>query len=154
MTKKQYLKEEVPLLLRQLTANAKPAFGLMTPQHMIEHLIMSIKFSTKRKGEPENPPTKGQLGFKRFIANGAVLQHRPSDKTKADLPELRYASLEEAISHIPEAVDRFYTHFENNPGFLSYHPIMGELSFEELELFHYQHYRYHFWQFGLLDTYG
>ncbi len=153
LNKKEFLTQQVPELLKNLKADTEPAFGLMTPQHMIEHLTLVVKTSIKRYGEPEAEPSKRQLGFKRFIDKGAILQHRPSDKTKADLPKLKYSSLEEAAAQISVAVNRFYDHFENNPGFKAYSPFMGELTFEELELFHYQHYRYHLWQFGLLASY-
>ncbi len=153
-TKKEFLSQELPKLLQKLQPDTEPNFGLMTPQHMIEHISYVVKMSIKRAGEPENPPTKGQLGFKNFIANGAILKHRPSDKTKADLPALKYASFEEALAQVPIAVERFYSHFEANPDFIPYNPFFGELTFAELELFHYQHLRYHAWQFGLLESYG
>ncbi len=153
MDKKHFLINELPVLLQQLKADTEPAFGLMTPQHMVEHLTGSIKVTTKRSGEPDPALAEKQMGFQRFIANGAILKHRPSNKTKADLPPLKYASLEEAISHLPEATERFYRHYETHPDFKAYHSFMGELGFEELELFHYQHCRYHFWQFGLLPEY-
>ena len=101
----------------------------------------------------ENPPSKKQLGFQRFIEKGAILQHRPSDKTKADLPELKYENLEIAIEQVGVAVERFYTHFEANPGFKCYNKFMGELDFNQLELFNYNHYRFHLWQFGLIEKY-
>lgn len=151
--KKQFLRKELPELLKKLEANTKANFGLMTPQHMIEHIAMVVKTSVKRSGEPENPPTPKQLGFQKFIAKGAVFKHYPSDKTKADLPALKYASLEEAIAQVPVATERFYAHFEAQPGAKCYNPFFGELDFEQLELFHYQHLRYHCWQFGLLEQY-
>lgn len=153
MNKKEFLTQEVPELLKKLEATREGNFGLMTPQHMIEHLALSLKASVKRQSEPESPPSERHQGFKRFIQKGAILKHRPSDKTKADLPELKYTSLEEAIAQIPIATKRFYDHYETNPNFVSYNKFMGELNFEELELFHYQHYRYHLWQFGLLESY-
>lgn len=153
INKKEFLTQRVPELLKKLSPDTEPSFGLMTPQHMIEHLTWAVKSSIKRNGDPTEPPNARQLGFKKFIENGAILKHRPSDKTKADLPALKYSSLEEALAHIPEAVNRFYEHFENNPGFVAYSPFMGELTFEELELFHFQHYRFHLWQFGLLESY-
>lgn len=152
-TKKEFLSQEVPILLAKLAEDQSPAFGLMTPQHMIEHLTASIKFSVKRQGEPDPNLVEKQAGFKRFIEKGAVLKHRPSDKTAADLPPYKYESLAEAATQIPVAIDRFYTHFEAQPDFISYNVFMGELNFENLELFHYQHVRYHLWQFGLLPSY-
>ncbi|MEM6632496.1 MAG: hypothetical protein AAF694_22690 [Bacteroidota bacterium] len=152
-TKKSFLTEEVLPLLNTLKADTQPAFGLMTAQHMVEHLTWVTKSSSKRNGEPAGEPTQRQLGFKRFIEQGAIFEHRPSDKTKADLPPLKYGSLTEALEQIPVAIERFYSLFENNPGFKSYTSFTGELSFEELELMHYQHFRYHMWQFGLVEQY-
>jgi hypothetical protein len=152
-SKKDFLTKDVMELLKNLRPDTEPAFGLMTAQHMVEHLSWSLKGCTKRAGEVENPPTKGQLGFQKFIENGAILQHRPSDKTKADLPELRYENLEAAIVQIGIAIERFYSHFEANPDFKSYSKFFGELNFEQLELFNHNHYRYHFWQFGLIEKY-
>lgn len=152
-TKKDFLSQEAPALLATLTEDTVPAFGLMTPQHMIEHLTSTIKASIKRYGDPDPALAEKQAGFKRFIDKGAVLQHRPSNKTAADLPAYKYETLAEAITQIPVAIDRFYTHFETQPDFMSYNRFMGELKFEEIELFHYQHVRYHLWQFGLLPAY-
>jgi len=151
--KKQFLIQEFTDLLKNLKADQEPNFGLMTPQHMVEHLTWVIKGSVKRAGEPEGEPTKGQLGFQRFIAKGAIMEHRPSDKTKADLPPLKYGSLTEALEQIPVAINRFYDHFEANPEFLSYSKFAGELNFEQTELMHHSHCRYHAWQFGLLESY-
>lgn len=151
--KKQFLSTELPELLKNLEPDTKPNFGLMTPQHMVEHITMVVKTSIKRYGEPENPPTDKQLGFQKFIAKGAIMKHRPSNKTKEDLPILKYESLEKALAQVPVAIERFYQHFEAHPDVKAYNPFFGELSFEELELFHYQHLRYHCWQFGLLETY-
>ena len=120
---------------------------------MVEHLTWFTKSTVKRNGEPNGELTKGALRFKKFIENGAIFKHFPSEKTVDDLPPLKYSSLDEALVQIPVAINRFYTHFETNPSFKFYHSRMGELSFDKLELIHFQHYRYHFWQFGLLEQY-
>ena len=151
---KEYLLNEIPKLLEELKEDTAPKFGLMTAQHMVEHLTSTIKAVLHRYGEVQNPPTKGQLGFKKFIhEKGAVSEYRPSDKTKADLPELKYATFEEAKAELPKAVKQFYDHFEANPDFKCYNDFLGELDFGELSLFEYMHYRYHFYQFGLIETY-
>ncbi len=152
-SKKEFLLNEVIPLLQNLSPDQEPQFGLMTPQHMVEHLTWTLKNCVKRTGEPEDPPTKGQLGFKKFIAKGSVLEHRPNDKTKADLPDLKYKNLEEAIEQIEVAVHRFYNHYDANPDFKCYNRFFGELGFKDLELFSYMHYRYHLWQFGLIENY-
>ena len=153
-TKRDFLLIEFPQIIKNLNSDTEGKFGLMTPQHMVEHLIMTIKITAKKhEGERELPANKRQLGFQRFIRNGAILEHRPSDKTKADLPPLKYSSVEEAISFLPEAIQRFYNFWDDNQDYKPYAAWMGALSFEELELFHFMHFRYHLWQFDLIDSY-
>ena len=152
--KRDFLINNVPKILEKLSFEKEGDFGLMTPQHMVEHLTVVMKNTAKKfEGERESPANERQLGFQKFIKSGCVIQHRPSEKTKEDLPPLKYDSLEEAISHIPEAVQRFYNFWDTNPDHKPYNPFMGELSYEDLEMFHYMHFRYHLWQFGLIEQY-
>ena len=150
---KRYLMEEVAPLLQQLDPSTKPAFGLMTAQHMVEHISGSLGFASKRSGEPENPPTENQLKFQAYLATGPVIKHRPSDKTSADLPPLKMDSMEAAVALFQPAIDAFYAHYEAHPDFKPYAPFMGELDFETIQNFIYEHTRYHLWQFGLLESY-
>lgn len=154
INKRDFLLNEFPKLLKSLSPNSERRFGLMTPQHMLEHLIWAIKSSAKKfEGERENPPSKRHLGFQKFIQKGAILEHKPSDKTAEDLPVLRYASFEEAVAHIPEATQRFYDFWDANPTYIPYGFFMGEMQFEDLELFHLNHVRFHLWQFSLMEVY-
>ncbi len=151
--KREFLTMQVPELLTNLSDKAEPKFGLMTAQHMVEHLTYVTKSSLTQNGKPEAEPTDSQQNFRKFMSKGAVFKHRPSDKTKDDLPKLKYGSLQEAIEQIPVAVDRLYQTFEQDPHYKSYNPMMGEFNFNDHELFHYQHYKYHLYQFGLIDNY-
>jgi len=154
MDKRQFLKTELPKILEQLTPETEGNFGLMTPQHMVEHIIYVAKaMSVKYEGERESPPNERQLGMQKFIQSGAVLSHRPSEKTKADLPPLKYDSLEAAIADVPEAVNRIYDFWDNNKDYVPYAAFTGEVSHEDIEHFHYMHFRYHLWQFGLIAEY-
>jgi oxepin-CoA hydrolase/3-oxo-5,6-dehydrosuberyl-CoA semialdehyde dehydrogenase len=154
MTKREFLSNEFPELLHSLNAETEANFGLMTAQHMVEHLIKALGSATvKYEGERIKPATEQQLGMQKFIKSGSVLSHRPSDKTKEDLLTLDYKTLEEAISKVPETVQTFYAFQDDNPDYIPYASFMGEVLYEDVELFHYMHVRYHLWQFGLLDQY-
>ncbi len=152
-TKRTFLLEDVPRLLATLDPETEPRFGLMTAQHMVEHIMNDANYMMHRQGEPEGPPTERQLGFQKFIENGAILKHRPSDKTKADLPELKFSSLAEAVAKIAPITQAFYEHFDAHPDFKVYNKFMGEMAFEQVELFFSQHWRYHLWQFKLLEQF-
>ncbi len=146
--------EEVPALLSKLTPDTEARFGLMTAQHMVEHILNDGNYMYHRLGEVLSPPTEKQLGFQKFIDNGVQMKHRPSDKTKADLPELKFDSLEAAVAEVAALTQNFYAHFDENPDFKVYNKFMGELGFEKVELFFSQHWRYHLWQFKLLDQFS
>ncbi len=152
--KRDFLTNQFPELIKTLSSDTKANFGLMTPQHMVEHLIGALGSAvTKYEGERENPPSKGQLGMQQFIKSGSVITHKPSDKTSADLPALKYTSLEEAISNVPGAVQKYYAFQDDNPDYVPYASFMGEVAHEDLEFFHYMHIKYHLWQFSLLEQY-
>lgn len=144
----QYIREESPNILKTLKTDQNPNFGVMTPQHMVEHLIKTVKFSYKTYGEIPDAPTESQAKFKKFIFSD--VEFRKSDPAKAKLEDLKYSSLEEAIASFPEAIDKFYTYFEENPEARPYNEFFGSLSKEELERFHYKHFRHHFKQFSLI----
>ena len=81
----------------------------MTPQHIVEHLIMALgSATTKFEGERIMPATEQQLRIQKFIQSGSVLVHRPCEKTTADLPPLKYRPLEYAITNVPESVEKYY----------------------------------------------
>lgn len=149
---KDFLVNKVPELLKNLKEDTTPAFGIMTPQHMVEHLTWITKVTCARKGVPEEGPLENKM--QKFFDNGCIFKHMPKDGvTVDDLPALKYGSLAEAIEQVPIAIKRFYDHYEADPDFLCYNPFMGELGFSDLHKFHFQHYSYHFWQFGLLPSY-
>lgn len=144
---KEFLTGKVPEMLKGLRADATPQWGMMTPQHMLEHLAKITKSSVKRYGEPPAEPTEGQLKFKAF-ANGG--EFRKNETKAGKLEDLHYKSFEEACHAVIDGIERFYKAFEQNPDLQPYNPIMGALSFEELQRFHHKHYLHHFEQFGLM----
>lgn len=151
---KDYLTVELPKTLRTLEGTQEPNFGLMTAQHMVEHLIYVTKTFQKRHGEPEGELTKSQLYFQKFMSKGCPFEYRPKDGvTKESLNALRSANMEEAIQGLEAATAKFYQLFENTPDFKSYNPMMGEFTMEQLELFAYQHGRWHAHQFGLIEEF-
>ncbi|MEL6251015.1 MAG: hypothetical protein AAFR87_03290 [Bacteroidota bacterium] len=152
--RRKFMLEEVPSLLSSLDPDTEPRFGLMTAQHMVEHILNDGKYMYHRLGEPVSPLTEKQKGFQKFIDNGVPMKHRPSDKTKADLPELKFENLEAAVAEVVSLTQKFYEHFEANPDFMVYNSFMGELPFEKVELFFSQHWRYHLWQFKLIDQFS
>ena len=145
----QYLREDAITTLKKLQEDEKPTFGIMTPQHMVEHLIKTIKFSIKTYGEAPEQPTEKQLGFKKFIFSD--IPFKSGDPNKAKLEDLKFESLDQAKEDFAKAIDRFYNYFAENPDAQPYNDFFGALNKEELERFHYKHLQHHFKQFSLID---
>jgi len=146
-----FLLQELPQKLITLPANQAPNFGLMTAHHMVEHLIFVTKSIQKRRGEPEAELNKSQLYFRQFLDNGCPFEHRPKDN--ASLNDLRTESIEAAVQILESATEKFYDLFESNPNHKSYNAMMGEFNLAEIELFNYQHGRWHLHQFGIIEQF-
>jgi len=149
---KDFLLKELPSKLRTLKEDQAPNFGLMTAHHMVEHLIFVTKSIQKRRGEPEAELNKSQLYFRKFLDKGCPFEHRPKDD--ATLNDLRTESIEAAVQILEEATAKFYNLFETNPTHKSYNQMMGEFNLEEIELFNYQHGRWHLHQFGVIEEFA
>lgn len=145
---RNFLQEDAVNVLASLKTEQKPSFGIMTPQHMVEHLIKTIRFSVKTYGTPPAEPTEKQLGFQKFVYSDAPF--RRGNSADAKLEELRFANLEEAKEAFPMALDKFYQFFKENPEARPYNDFFGSMNQDALEHFHYKHLQHHFAQFSLI----
>ena len=138
-------------LLNKLDPQQKPLWGKMTPQHMVEHLILAVQMGNgKLKLECFNPPEKIPT-LKRFL-----MSSRPMPKLFVnpvigeDLIPLENSSLLEAIEKLKNEIDDYVIFFENNPSANLVNVTFGELNKEEWDVFHKKHFTHHLSQFGLL----
>ena len=144
---KIYLTETVPQLLAKLRKEDEPSFGVMSSQHMVEHLIWVAKSSVKDYGPPPEEFTEGQQKFMKFIQSGANFKVYPPKKTREELDPPRMPDLQAAIDEVPKAIQRLYSHDE---GHIFFNPMMGKATFEEMELLQAKHFQWHLeQQFGL-----
>jgi len=139
------------MLLNKLDPKQKPLWGKMTPQHMVEHLILAVQMSNgKLKLECFNPPDKVPT-LKKFL-----MSSRPMPKLFVnpvigeDLIPLENSSLLEAIEKLKNEIDDYVIFFENNPGAKTVNVTFGELNKEEWDVFHKKHFTHHLAQFDLL----
>jgi hypothetical protein len=139
------------MLLNKLDPQLKPLWGKMTPQHMVEHLILAVQMSNgKLKLECFNPPEKIPT-LKRFL-----MSNRPMPKgfvnpvIGPDNLPLNYSSLDESKKKLEEEIEDYYRLYEENPDVRPVNVTFGELNKEEWDVFHKKHFTHHLSQFGLL----
>ena len=151
-TKQQFIYEEVPALLDQLTEDSRPLWGIMGPQHMIEHISgitylglgkREIPLATAEENlERSHAWLMSDKPFRPFTKAVGIPQDQP-------LP-LRFASFAEAREKFKSTLKAFQARAQADPGKRITHPIFGPLNAAEWEHFQDKHLRHHMMQFGLI----
>ncbi len=143
-------KETLLERLQHLTPQSEAKFGLMTPQHMVEHLVLTLKMSTGRIPIPEIVPNEKQLAGKQALLFTDI--PFPQGIKAPGLPDtlldLRFADLTAAKAELIKSWEAYQLLFQENPTKQTPHPRFGLLNFEEWERFHAKHLEHHLSQFG------
>ncbi len=144
MDNKNYFLNEVPKLIGRLREDHAPTFGIMTPQHMLEHLIWVTKSSIKDMGTPpdESELSVGQQKFMHFVKSRKPMEFRGT-KDGAKLNDLRMPSLDAAKTELQVAVDRLLADLSSRGAKPYYNPMMGILAPDEMLSFHKVHFVHH-----------
>lgn len=142
-------------LLKNLNANDKGLWGVMSPQNMVEHLGGVFYSTAMGKGEPLiYSPEKAKKVKARFMSAYYPFPKnvkRPGTHDQPTIaPPLRYNSLEEAIQKLHKAVELFIKEYQTNPEKTASHGYFGDLTLEGWLHFHIKHIEHHFRQFALL----
>ncbi|MFY0593482.1 hypothetical protein [Roseivirga sp.] len=145
---------EVPALLDNLSQEDAPNWGLMTPHHMLEHLIVTFKMSIGRINIPVVSKEEDFPRLKAYLMKDSPMRRSvPSPTGKNELQPLRSANLEEAKAKLLKEIESFVGFMDSNPEFLANHPYGGPMTAQEWFLFHRKHFKHHFIQFGLMADY-
>lgn len=150
--KLNFINNEFPRLLGQLTENTPPKWGLMNARQMVEHLTDYIRVANGKVIEKVGTPEENLPAFRKFLESEK--QFRPDTKnplnTGDPLP-LRLTSLTEAIEAYTRELKDFYSVFEREPEKITNHPAFGPCKFEDWIRLHYKHLSHHARQFGLIN---
>jgi hypothetical protein len=146
-------KKNVFGILNFLKAEERPRFGLMTAQHMVEHLGFALRFSNGKESQTVHYPKERLEKIKVFLLDSE--KDWPANLKnpllpREQLPSLKQSSLNSAIAGLEAELNDFDAYFVLQPQARPVHPTMGELTFAEWILFHNRHFTHHFKQFGLL----
>lgn len=141
-------KKQMKASLSALRADAKPAWGKMTPQQMVEHLIESVEYTNgKRTCTCDRSAEEADAARRRNLHPDFVIPHNVN---LGPLPEqYRFASLDEAAVQLLQELDDFDDHFDA-PGVKSVHFAFGPMDRDEWLIWHGKHFMHHFRQFGVL----
>ncbi len=140
--------------INKLTEDAKPAWGIMTAQHMVEHLIMNYKWAMgidePEIVTPEEKIEKYQESLYNYIQTPKNYDH-PLLK-KGETEKLVYGSFEEAKAALVSHANEYEVFFKENPQAESNNPVFGRLNKEMWDLINRKHFHHHFKQFNILNV--
>lgn len=142
---------ELQNTIRKLNVNAKPLWGKMSPQNIIEHLTGSLKMSTgktivKRYTTPEEAIT---IKSKLIDSPAAIPEGVKNPLLTGEAPALIHKDMDTAIAELFQEIDHFKTYYKQNPNAVHTHLRMGELTHGEWLIMHNKHFTHHFKQYGL-----
>jgi oxepin-CoA hydrolase/3-oxo-5,6-dehydrosuberyl-CoA semialdehyde dehydrogenase len=147
-----FMTEILPDCITNLEEDARPQWGKMTAQHMVEHLIWTFELSTGKFDVPFDIPTKQLRATKLFLYNNrATPRDFKNPMLGEEPPALLYANLDEAKTGFLEVLTRFLNHFRAQPGIIHTHPLFGPTGAEDWERIHFKHCYHHLLQFGLIE---
>ncbi len=140
-------------VLSNLHPDNQVIFGMMTPQHMVEHLITTFQISTEKIQIEMMFPTEiaQKIRFAVIISENEIpIGFKVPFMPKETPMPLKYVSLKSAIEILKIELAYFKDYFNQNPARKTMNPSMGELNFDEWLIFHNKHFTHHFKQFDLV----
>ncbi|MEZ4855753.1 MAG: phenylacetic acid degradation bifunctional protein PaaZ [Gelidibacter sp.] len=145
--------EKIDECLSKLKENTKPKWGIMTPQHMLEHLEYTYRISSGEIQDfeiatPEKILEKVHHSLYNYdkFPQGSNFPMLEQDT----LSTLKHPDLETAKRKFLEARASYITYFKENPDAKLKNLVFGELNKYESYLLERKHLNHHFEQFGLL----
>lgn len=146
--------EKVAECLNKLTENVQPSWGILTPQHLLEHLeqgyrIMSGEIQDFEIATPEKILDKvhnSLYNYDKFPMGTKF----PTMKKDA-LEDLIHPDFATAKAKFFEAREQYKTFFKENPEALMKNMVFGEMNKYASYLLERKHLNHHFEQFGILE---
>ena len=146
-------RKNVESYLAKLTENAKPAWGIMTPQHMVEHLEQQFRFGAAEKGDFEIlTPAEHLDKFREAVFNHKPFpnEHKHPLMKVGQNEDLAHPDLPTAKQKLIEAYDAYELYFKENPEARTKNVVFGMMDKFEWDLLSTKHFNHHFEQFGIL----
>ncbi len=139
-------------MLNKLTEDAQPSWGIMTPQHMVEHFEFFHRMSIGEIPTEVETPEKyiERVQDSLFNYEPMIQQFDHPLLRKGKVEDLRYGSLDDAKKALLESYDAFEMYFKENPEAETPNTVFGMLNKELWDLLNRKHYHHHFSQFGLI----
>jgi len=136
--------------LKNLSPDATPIWGEMSPQHMVEHVVGSWRISNgnaKANIVTDEEYRKKAMTF--LMSDMPYEKNIPNPIFSKGLPPLRKPSYENAVKQLEQEIHDFFAYWEQEKPATEIHPVFGKLTFDQWLRFQTKHMSHHLRQFGI-----
>src|SRR5690606_26287205 len=145
--------DKIIACLNKLSENTKPKWGIMTPQHMVEHLEYTYKIAAREIQDfevatPEKILEKVHASLYNYDKFPKNTNFPLLEKDK--LEDLIHPDLATAIEKFKAQREKYIEYFKENPEVKLKNMVFGEMNRYEWYLLERKHLNHHFEQFGLI----
>jgi len=142
--------ENIIQTLDKLSETAKPEWGQMTAQRMVEHLTDTINMANGKNPQELAIPEEKIERMQHFLETDKPMARNIEVPFAGKNVVLRNDELPTAIDELVDEWLLFEDIFESNPGHNAVHPFYGALNYRQWMLLNDKHLNHHFEQFGLI----
>ena len=138
--------------LAKLTEQSTAKWGIMTPQHMVEHLIHGLHSAVNKIKLDVHTPEEHLEKYTDSLYNYYPFPKNSKTPVLEDgvLADLEYADLNEAKAKFLEGFDAFELYYKENPEATANNAVFGPLDKDLWDLMNRKHFNHHFEQFSIL----
>jgi uncharacterized protein DUF1569 len=149
-----FLDNHLKNAMDKLHSGLPPLWGMMTPQHAVEHLTEVVKASNGKVQFEVHTPAEKLPKYKRFLHHNFAMarNYKAPILPPDELLPLRNDSLESAVAGFWREWADFDTFFEKNPDATPNNAVFGPLTKDEWRSFHFKHFVHHLSQFGVTTS--
>lgn len=147
----QFFTHEMQECMDDVTEELTAEWGMMTPQHMVEHLVFALRMSNGNLKEAVYTPEEKLPKYLLFLDTDMAMTHNYKSPVmpREELMPLQFADLAEAKAAFWQEWADFEDMFSDFPDAETNNPVYGALNHEQWLKLHYKHFVHHFVQFGL-----
>ncbi|MBA3829435.1 MAG: DinB family protein [Taibaiella sp.] len=148
--KAEFLRNDYIKVLSGIDPAAKPVWGKMNVQQMIEHINDYVRISSGKDVQPVVTPPEHIDKYHAFLATEKPFKENTPNVLMADTPvAVKHADTKDAIIALQGEIDYLFEQLDNNRDIRTSHPFFGELNYEQtIQLLH-KHATHHLRQFGI-----
>lgn len=151
MEKENFLTKEYIPLLKTLKADAKPLWGVLSAQGMVEHMTDSVGIAWERLKEPMQTPPEFLEKARGFALSEKEFKPNTKNSYMSETPApLRKKNMEEAISELEHEISSFVSYYKNNAGATVVNPFFGTFNYEQWVHLLHKHAIHHLKQFSVI----